>query len=93
MGTKMENPKSQVQKVRISEDLRERCLSAKSRGAHRGESESTFYGYLVELGIMRYERKILPIEEGQDDVEEIKEAGAADHHYPGFNVNKQESAM
>ena len=76
MGTKMYSPKSHVQKVRISEDLRARCMEAKARGAHSEEQESTFYGYLINLGVAVYERKILPIEEGKADDEDIEKPAA-----------------
>jgi len=58
--------KSEVLKVRISEGVRKKCTAARLKGAHAADAESTFLGYLVALGLARYERSILPIELGED---------------------------
>jgi hypothetical protein len=57
---------SDVLKVRLPKDLRERCDRARRDGAHSAEAESTFLGYLVHIGLTRYEQIILPVELGEE---------------------------
>jgi CRISPR/Cas system type I-B associated protein Csh2 (Cas7 group RAMP superfamily) len=53
-------PKSEVQKVRITRELRQRCSEARQKSIFWSErSESEFLGYLISLGIVRYERNAL----------------------------------
>lgn len=54
-------------KVRITAETRERCQAARLSGAHKRESESSFMSYLIELGITKYEKAILPLERGEDE--------------------------
>jgi len=62
----MEESKSEVLKVRFSPTLRAACKEAKQAGSWSGRTESDFLGYLIELGLVRYKRSILPIERGED---------------------------
>jgi hypothetical protein len=59
--------KSEVLKVRISQLLRQRCQSAKKAGAHSDDAESSFLGYLIAIGIAKYENSILPEEIGNSN--------------------------
>jgi hypothetical protein len=54
--------------VRWPKNLRDRCELARQAGAHSSEAESAFVRYLIELGIARYEKSILPLEQSQDEV-------------------------
>ena len=54
--------KSEIIRVRISTKERARCENARVSGAFKNEAESTFMGYLVQLGIAKYENIILPLE-------------------------------
>ena len=53
MGAKMDETKSESVKVRLTPTLRAKCIEAKESGSWSGRTESDFYGYLIELGIMR----------------------------------------
>jgi hypothetical protein len=53
--------------VRWSKNLRDRCELARQTGAHSSDAESTFVRYLIELGIAKYEKSILPLEQSQDE--------------------------
>ena len=66
MGTNMNETKSEVLKVRITPTIRQACRNLRASGAWSGRAESDFLGYLIELGMKRYERSILPIERGGD---------------------------
>jgi len=48
--------------IRWTKGLRERCDNARKAGAHSTCAESTFIRYLIELGVAKYERSILPQE-------------------------------
>jgi len=72
--------KAEIVRVRISSDERERCTNARLSGARKDDAESAFLGYLVKLGIAKYEKAILPIERGDDEslvvpISEKKKAG------------------
>lgn len=72
MGTKQSTSKSEIQRVRITPELREKCRTARMSGSWADRAESDFLAYLINLGIVRYEKSILPIERG-DDLEESQE--------------------
>ena len=55
-------------KVRLTPETRQRCTNARLSGARKWESESSFMSYLVELGIIKYEKAILPLERGEDEI-------------------------
>ena len=54
--------------IRWSKSLRDRCYIAQQAGAHSSDAESTFIRYLIELGIAKYEKSILPLEQSQDEL-------------------------
>jgi hypothetical protein len=72
MGTKQDTTKSEVIKVRVTAELREKYKLARTSGSWSTRSDSDFLGYLIGLGLVRYEKSILPIERG-DDLEESQE--------------------
>ena len=59
--------KAEIVRVRISSDERKKCTNARLSGAHRDDAESAFLGYLVKLGLTKYEKAILPVERGDDE--------------------------
>lgn len=60
------DPKSEIMKVRIRKSVREECTKVRTSGPRADEPESSFLGYMIELGIKRYEKQILPVERGDD---------------------------
>jgi len=54
-------------KVRLTPETRQRCNEARLAGAHKWAAESSFMSYLLELGIAKYEKAILPVERGDDE--------------------------
>jgi hypothetical protein len=54
-------------RIRISPDLKRLCNEARLAGAHSRTAESAFIGYLIEVGLKRYEKAILPLEQGKDE--------------------------
>jgi hypothetical protein len=54
-------------RIRISSELKQLCNDARLNGAHSRMAESAFIGYLIESGLNRYEKSILPLEKGNDD--------------------------
>jgi hypothetical protein len=70
MGVKSESPKSHIQKVRITEKMRTKSLEVMSKGAFAGRAESDFYGYLLQIGLVKYEKSILPLEMGDENTGE-----------------------
>ena len=58
---------SEVVRVRVSESLRTKCAAARERGAHAGDAESSFLGYLLAVGLAKYEKAILPHETSEDE--------------------------
>lgn len=66
MGSKMDETKSEVVRVRMTPSLREQCAEARDSGSWSGRTEADFMGYLTELGLVRYKKSILPIEKGED---------------------------
>jgi len=62
-GRKGENPpETEVIKIRIPVKTKEECLEAKGAGVHWHKAESSFFGYLLELGLRKYQRDYLPEE-------------------------------
>lgn len=69
MGAKTDSPKSHVQKVRLDDEDRTDCLDAKSKSRYwHKRPESEFYGYLLNLGVEKYKKCILPSESGDSDI-------------------------
>ncbi|MDR1506546.1 MAG: hypothetical protein LBI67_05535 [Treponema sp.] len=66
-GTGINKDKSDIVRVRISPAERERCTKARLAGAHNEDAESSFLGFLVKLGIAKYEKAILPLEVATDE--------------------------
>jgi len=78
MGTKMESPKTEIQKVRITPELREECRILREAGSWSKKTEGAFFEYLIQLGIVRYEKLILPVERGDDmDQPQLKQRCAS----------------
>jgi hypothetical protein len=57
---------SETVKVRISGRVLAAARAAKAKGRYSDKYENEFMGYLVELGLQRYEAKCLPVERGDD---------------------------
>ena len=64
---KDEAPEAKTVKVRLSVDILQRCNAVRLASYHKVDAESKFLGYLVELGLNRYEQSILPVERGQGE--------------------------
>jgi len=54
-------------KIRLTLETRNRCYTARLLGAHKRETESSFMSFLIELGLAKYEKAILPLEMGEDE--------------------------
>lgn len=61
MGAK-EGVKSEIVRIRIPSDLRERIHRLKSQGVHDTFDEVDFLRYLLVLGVGKYEASVLPAE-------------------------------
>ena len=59
--------KSENIKIRLTLETRERCTKARLSGAHKLTAEASFVAFLVELGLTKYEKAILPLEIGEDE--------------------------
>jgi len=59
--------------IRITTDLRKRCETAKLSGALKNFTESNFLNYLIEIGLSKYEKNILPHEIEADKLDVKKE--------------------
>jgi len=64
---KDETNKSESIQLRLTPETRQRCNNARLSGAHKLEAEASFMGFLIELGIAKYEKAILPLERGEDE--------------------------
>jgi hypothetical protein len=64
---KDESDKAVIVRVRMNDEIRIRCDKARLAGAHSHEPESSFVGYLVRIGLAKYEITILPAENAQDE--------------------------
>lgn len=62
--------------IRMTPDLRERCKNVRLSGAFKSTAEAQFLVYLVEIGLSKYEKAILPHE--KDENYEIVEKGDID---------------
>ena len=59
-------------KVSIPVRLKAECQEAREAGLRKGDAESTFIRYLLELGLKRYQKVILPEEISAPDAETLK---------------------
>jgi len=66
---KDETNKTESIQLRLTPETRRRCTEARLSGAHKLEAEASFMGFLVELGIAKYEKAILPMERGDDEIQ------------------------
>lgn len=67
MPTRKDEPDAtEVIRVRISTALKDRCVAVKNTGARACDAESTFFGYLIAVGLAKYEKSILPHEISED---------------------------
>ncbi|MDR0709542.1 MAG: hypothetical protein LBF77_05705 [Spirochaetaceae bacterium] len=55
-------------RIRISPELKRLCNEVRLAGAHRRMAESSFIGYLIEIGLEKYRNSILPLEQGQEQI-------------------------
>jgi hypothetical protein len=55
-------------KARVTIDIIKECDEVRLSGAHRRESQSSFLGYLIELGLAKYNKIILPAEQSNDEL-------------------------
>ncbi|MHC6201732.1 hypothetical protein ACYULU_00890 [Breznakiellaceae bacterium SP9] len=68
MPRRKDNSKNtEILRIRISTDLKQQCNEARLAGAHGRMAESAFVGYLIEIGLKKYEKTILPMERGDDE--------------------------
>jgi hypothetical protein len=51
----------------MDQEIRARCEKARLAGAHSSDPESAFVGYLVRVGLAKYETCILPAETSMDE--------------------------
>jgi hypothetical protein len=58
---------SEILQLRMSPDLRNRCNAARQEGIHKEDAESSFIRFLIELGLNRYAKVLLPLEKGEDE--------------------------
>jgi len=58
--------------IRMTTDLRERCKAARLEGAFNSIAESQFLSYLIEIGLSKYEKTILPHELEEHEVDNQK---------------------
>jgi hypothetical protein len=63
---KDDSKNTETLRIRISPELKQLCNEARLAGAHSGMAESTFIGYLIEVGLKKYEKNILPLEQGKE---------------------------
>jgi hypothetical protein len=63
---KDDSKNTETMRIRISSDLKRFCNEARLNGAHGRMAESAFIGYLIEIGLKKYEKSILPLEKGDD---------------------------
>jgi hypothetical protein len=67
MPRRKDNSKNtETMRIRISPELKQLCNEARLNGAHGRMAESAFIGYLIEVGLKKYEKSILPLENGDD---------------------------
>jgi hypothetical protein len=54
-------------KISLSVEMIKAVEEARMAGIHNEEARSTFLGYLVKLGLAKYNKVILPAEQGNDE--------------------------
>jgi len=59
---------TEVVKVRLNIDTIRKANEVRMEGGHAYEAESTFLGYLLNIGLNRYAVSILPMEKGEETV-------------------------
>jgi len=59
---------TEVVKIRMTTAMKQKCQDARARGAHSNDADSTFLGYLIAVGLAKYEKSILPHETGEDEI-------------------------
>ena len=64
---KDEVSKTETIQLRLTLETRERCKKARLAGAHKLEAEASFFGFLIELGLAKYEKALLPLEIGDEE--------------------------
>ena len=62
-----ETEKTEIVRVRISLEERKRCTKARLAGSRHLDAESSFMGFLVNIGLNKYEKAILPLEMAKDE--------------------------
>jgi hypothetical protein len=68
MPRRNDKPKdTETLRIRISTELKQECNEARLAGAHSRMAETAFVGYLIEIGLKKYEKTILPLERGDDE--------------------------
>jgi len=65
---KDEAPKAETVKVRLTLEILERCREVRLASYHKVDAESKFLGYLVEVGLDKYVKTILPSEKSEDEI-------------------------
>jgi hypothetical protein len=65
---KDESTDSSIVRIRLSNDLIKDCEEARLAGMRDGDAQSTFLGYLVKLGLAKYNKIILPAEKSENGV-------------------------
>jgi hypothetical protein len=68
---KDESDNTETLRIRISPELKRLCNDARLAGAHKRMAESAFVGYLIEIGLKKYQCAILPLEQGEETQEEL----------------------
>jgi hypothetical protein len=63
-----ESRPSTVVKVRMPIEILHKCELIRKAGLHSDEAQTTFLGYLIKLGLAKYEKVILPSEISEDEV-------------------------
>ena len=64
---KDDSKNTETLRIRISSEVKQQCNEARLAGAHSHVSESAFVAYLIEIGLKKYEKSILPLERGEDE--------------------------
>ena len=77
--------KSESIRIRMTPESKAIIEKLKSMGPNSSDALSDFVGYLVDIGRVRYEKAILPMELG-DDLEQKHDSHQAD---PDFGNAKQ----
>jgi hypothetical protein len=63
-----EVPEKETIKVSLSLEMIRAVEEARMAGIHSEEARSTFLGYLVKLGLAKYNKVLLPAEQGNDEL-------------------------